>query len=82
MVLLIFKETHDDAFCQRSKLHHYVRHYRTVSIIGVWSQLSDKDIQKLDSLLNAGWEVPKTVNVGGSMGFTAHEVFILRRPVG
>jgi hypothetical protein len=54
--------------------------FRTVPTVGIWSRIADKDIQKLDMLLNSGWEVHKTVNIRGSVGFTAHVVFILRRP--
>jgi hypothetical protein len=55
--------------------------FRTTPTIGMWSQLSKEDLQTLEQLLNAGWEIYETVNVRGSMGFTAHVVFILRRPV-
>lgn len=64
------------------KWEYQTHQFRTVPTIGVWSHLSDKDIQKLDNLLNAGWEVHKTLNIRGSVGFTAHVVFILRRPIG
>lgn len=53
--------------------------FRTVPTVGVWSKLAEEDIQKLDRLLNAGWEVHQIVNIRGSVGFTAHVVFILRR---
>ena len=61
-------------------MEYQTHQFRTVPSIGMWSQLSDKDIHKLDQLLNAGWEIYQTINVRGSMGFTAHILFILRRP--
>jgi hypothetical protein len=64
------------------KWEYQTYQFRTVPTIGVWSRLSDQDVQKLDQLLNAGWEVHETVNIRGSMGFTSYVVFILRRPRG
>lgn len=54
--------------------------FRTTPTIGVWSQLSDADIRTLDELQNEGWEVYHSVNIRGSMGFSAHILFLLRRP--
>jgi hypothetical protein len=39
------------------KWEYQTHQFRTVPTVGVWSRLSDKDIQKLDQLLNSGWEV-------------------------
>jgi hypothetical protein len=54
--------------------------FRTGPKIGIWSQLADKDIEKLDQYLNVGWEIHETVNIRGSGGFTAHVPFVLQRP--
>jgi hypothetical protein len=53
--------------------------FRTVPRWGVWSKLSRRDLDHLESLQNDGWEVFHSVNVRGSFGFTAHVVFLLRR---
>lgn len=54
--------------------------FRTTPNVGVWSRLSDEDIRTLDQMQNEGWEVYQTVNIRGSMGFSAHILFLLRRP--
>jgi hypothetical protein len=63
------------------KWEYRILQFRTRPTIGIWSRLSNEDLQTLEQLLNSGWEVHEMVNVRGSMGFTAHVVFILRRPV-
>ncbi len=62
------------------KWEYQTLQFRTVPTIGVWSRISDEDIQKLDSLLNTGWEVHETVNIRGSMGFSSYILFVLRKP--
>jgi hypothetical protein len=55
--------------------------FRTVPTWGVWSRISDTDLQRLAELQEVGWEVRHTVNVKGSFGFTAHVLFVLRRKI-
>ncbi len=54
--------------------------FRTTPNLGVWSKLSDEDLRTLDQLQKEGWEVYHTVNIRGSGGFSAHILFLLRRP--
>jgi hypothetical protein len=53
--------------------------FQTVPRWGLWSKLSRRDLEHLESLQHDGWEVFHSVNVRGSFGFTAHVVFLLRR---
>jgi hypothetical protein len=55
--------------------------FRTVPTIGIWSRLSDRDLQELERWQSQGWEVYHTVNIRGSVGFTSHVLFLLRREV-
>lgn len=52
---------------------------KTVPTIGVWSRLSDEDLLQLERLQNDGWEVFQVVNIRGSVGFTSHVLFMLKR---
>jgi len=52
---------------------------RTVPTFGVWSRISEDDLQQLERLQNEGWEVFKVVNIKGSFGFSAHVLFMLKR---
>ena len=52
---------------------------RTVPEWGIWSRISQKDLDRLEELQNDGWEVLQTVNIRGSFGFTSHVVFMLGR---
>jgi hypothetical protein len=53
--------------------------FRTVPTLGAWSRLAQRDLDRLEELQNNGWEVFEVVNIRGSLGFTAHVVFMLRR---
>ena len=53
--------------------------FRTVPSLGAWSRISEQDLDRLGGLQKDGWEVYKTVNIRGSLGFTAHILFMLRR---
>ena len=53
--------------------------FRTVPTWGVWSQISEQDLDRLAELQAQGWEVYHTVEIKGSWGFTAHVLFMLRR---
>jgi len=53
--------------------------FRTVPTWGVWSKISDEDLERLAELQEEGWEVYHTVNIRGSYGFTSHVLFMLRR---
>jgi hypothetical protein len=52
---------------------------KTEPRVGTWSKLSDKDLAGLEQLQNDGWGVHQVVNIRGSVGFTSHVVFMLRR---
>ena len=52
---------------------------KTEPSVGVWSRLSEKGLSGLEQLQNDGWEVHQVVNIRGSMGFTSHVLFMLRR---
>jgi hypothetical protein len=52
---------------------------KTVPSFGAWSRISEKDLDRLEKLQNNGWEVFQVVNVRGSLGFSAHFLFMLRR---
>lgn len=53
--------------------------FRTVPTIGVWSKISEPDLEWLERMQNDGWEVFQVVNIRGSVGFTSHVMFMLRR---
>jgi hypothetical protein len=53
--------------------------FKTVPSFGAWSRISEKDLDRLEKLQNNGWEVFQVVNVRGSLGFSAHFLFMLRR---
>jgi len=53
--------------------------FKTVPTFGVWSKISDVDLNKLKSLLDQDWEVYQIVNIRGSLGFTSHVLFLLRK---
>jgi hypothetical protein len=55
--------------------------FRTVPTVGIWSRLSQKDLDRLEDLQNDGWEVFQTVNIRGSVGFTSYVMFMLRREI-
>jgi hypothetical protein len=55
--------------------------FRTVPTIGIWSRISDRDLQELERRQAQGWEVYHTVNIRGSVGFMSHVLFLLRREV-
>jgi hypothetical protein len=49
--------------------------------MGVWSRLDERDLERLEQLQNDGWEVFQVVNIRGSVGFTSHVLFMLRREI-
>ncbi len=53
--------------------------FKTAPSFGVWSRISENDLGILEKLQNDGWEVYQVVNIRGSLGFTAHVLFLLRR---
>ena len=53
--------------------------FRSVPSFGVWSRLDEDDLRKLENQQNDGWEVFQVVNIRGSLGFTSHVLFMLRR---
>jgi len=52
---------------------------KTVPAIGLWSRISDNDLDRLERLQRDGWEVFQVVDIKGSLGFTAHVLFMMRR---
>ena len=52
---------------------------KTVKNFSGWNRISDEDLELLGEMQNDGWDVFQTVNIFGSMGFTAHVLFMLRR---
>jgi len=52
---------------------------RTSPEFGVWSRISESNLNRLSSLQSDGWHVYQVVNIRGSFGFTAHVLFMLRR---
>jgi hypothetical protein len=52
---------------------------KTVPTWGIWSRISEKDLERVERLQNDGWEVFQVVDIKGSWGFTAHVLFMLRR---
>jgi len=53
--------------------------FKTVPSFGVWSRVSEDDLERLGRLQNDQWEVFQVVNIRRSFGFTAHILFMLRR---
>ncbi len=53
--------------------------FRSAPSFGVWSRLAEDDLQRLENQQNDGWEVFQVVNIRGSLGFTSHVLFMLRR---
>ena len=53
--------------------------FKTVPTFGVWSRISDKDLNILEEYQKDGWEVYHSVNIRGSLGFTSYVLFFLRR---
>ena len=62
-----------------AKWEHKNLQLRTEPSVGVWSRLSQTDLSGLERLQNDGWEVHQVVNIRGSVGFTSHVLFMLRR---
>lgn len=54
---------------------------KTVPSFGAWSRVSESDIERLENLQNDDWEVFQVVNIRGSLGFTAHLLFMLRHKI-
>jgi hypothetical protein len=52
---------------------------QTVPSFGAWSRISEQDLGLLERLQDDQWEVFQVVNIRGSLGFTAHVLFLLRR---
>lgn len=42
------------------------------------SRISRRDVDRLQQLWDGGWEVFQVVNIKGSLGSTAHVLFMLR----
>jgi hypothetical protein len=53
---------------------------KTSPTIGVWSRISDRDLDRLERFQRDGWEVFQVVDIKGSLGFTSHVLFMMRRP--
>jgi len=53
--------------------------FKSVPSFGTWSRISEQDLEKLERFQNDDWEVYQVVNIRGSLGFTAHVLFMLRR---
>ena len=53
---------------------------KTVPTWGAWSRISDRDLDRLQELQDDAWQVYQVVNIRGSLGFTAHVLFMLKRP--
>ena len=53
--------------------------FKSVPSFGTWSKISEQDLEKLERFQNDDWEVYQVVNIRGSLGFTAHVLFMLRR---
>jgi len=52
---------------------------KTAPTFGAWSKVSENDLGSLEKLQNDKWEVFQVVNIRGSLGFSAHILFMLRR---
>ena len=53
--------------------------YKTTPNFGAWTKISDRDLERLERTQQDGWEVYQVVNIRGSLGFTSHVLFMLRR---
>ena len=53
--------------------------FQTVPFLGAWSRISENDLSLLEKWQNDGWEAFNVVNIKGSLGFTAHLLFMLKR---
>ena len=53
--------------------------FKTAPSFGAWSRISEVDLGILRNLQEEEWEVFQTVNIRGSLGFTAHILFMMRR---
>jgi hypothetical protein len=53
--------------------------YKTVPSFGIWSKLSENDLNKLSGLQQEGWEIYQALNIRGSFGFSSHILFMLRK---
>jgi len=53
--------------------------FKTVRSFTGWTSISQTDLDTLQQLQDDGWEVVRVVNIMGSVGFTAHVLFMLRR---
>jgi hypothetical protein len=53
--------------------------FKTAPGFGVWSRVSEDDLERLERMQNDQWEVFQVVNIRGSLGFSAHILFMLRR---
>ena len=53
--------------------------FKTVPSVGAWSKLSAQDLEKLEKLQGEGWDPYQIINIRGSLGFSSHLLFILRR---
>ena len=62
-----------------SKWEYKNLQFKTVPTIGLWSKISENDLERQERTQNDGWEVFHSVNIRGSVGFTAHVLFLLRR---
>ncbi len=52
---------------------------KTVKNFSGWNRISDEDLKLLGEIQNDGWEVFNIVNIFGTMGFSAHILFMLKR---
>jgi hypothetical protein len=52
---------------------------KTVKTFCGWNRIPDDDLKELEKLQNEGWDVLQVVNIRGSLGFTSHVLFMLRR---
>lgn len=52
---------------------------KTVKSFSGWSRISEEDLEILGELQNDGWEVYQVVNILGSVGFSSHILFMLKR---
>jgi len=53
--------------------------YKTTPSFGAWTRISEQDLERLERMQADGWEVYQVVNIRGSLGFTSHVLFMLRR---
>ena len=61
------------------KLEYRNLQFKTAPTFGAWSKVSEDDLERLEKLQNDGWETFQVVNIRGSLGFSAHILFMLRR---